>query len=245
MGLTGTLSMVARGTAFEQRSLNLLHNHFSMSLSRVGGASDGGVDLHGWWWLPPSNESTLPSSAGVVPTASSAEARRRIRVLAQCKAYAKKIGPNVVREMEGVLLRHAANEDQWLSRDLKLHESGKTVKEDAMAVLISKSPFTKQTILRTMSSSIPFLLLHLPDPKLNPLSLSPATQLSEGAVQSSKDNQDDPGIASILWNRALSGADGILQGEYEIRWFRTPDDTYGRPVVWRNGQPVESSLLSA
>src|SRR6266851_1323834 len=46
------LSTVHRGTAFEYRALALLTKHLSMSLTRVGGSHDGGVDLIGWWWLP-------------------------------------------------------------------------------------------------------------------------------------------------------------------------------------------------
>jgi hypothetical protein len=46
------LSTVQRGTAFEYRALALLTKHMSMSLTRVGGSYDGGVDLIGWWWVP-------------------------------------------------------------------------------------------------------------------------------------------------------------------------------------------------
>jgi hypothetical protein len=46
------LSAVHRGTAFENRALSLLSEHMSMSLTRVGGSNDGGVDLIGWWWVP-------------------------------------------------------------------------------------------------------------------------------------------------------------------------------------------------
>ena len=46
------LSTVHRGTAFENRALSLLTEHMSMSLTRVGGSNDGGVDLIGWWWVP-------------------------------------------------------------------------------------------------------------------------------------------------------------------------------------------------
>jgi hypothetical protein len=48
------LSNVHRGNEFERRSLRLLRQNLSMSLTRVGGKADGGVDLIGWWWLPPS-----------------------------------------------------------------------------------------------------------------------------------------------------------------------------------------------
>ncbi|KIJ63758.1 hypothetical protein HYDPIDRAFT_71022, partial [Hydnomerulius pinastri MD-312] len=62
-----------------------------MSLRRVGGKSDGGIDLVGWWWLPFS-DSRYPDGLH----------RRRLRIVAQCKAEKKKFSPNYVREMEGV-----------------------------------------------------------------------------------------------------------------------------------------------
>lgn len=228
--------MVARGTAFEQKSLNILQSNLSMSLSRVGGASDGGVDLHGWWWLPSSHDSLQASVSGLGATT-----RRRIRVLAQCKAYVKKIGPNVVREMEGVLLRHGNAEDRWPSENSNSARQEDRIKEDAIAVLISKSPFTKQTILRTLSSTVPFLLLHLPEAIPSLLAASQPLQQSESRLKTGK---DDPEIGSILWNHALAGKDGILRGEYVIRWVRSPNDVCGRPAVWRNERPVENWVPS-
>lgn len=52
------LSTVQRGTAFEYRALALLTDNLSMSLTRVGGSYDGGVDLIGWWWVPSNNNLT-------------------------------------------------------------------------------------------------------------------------------------------------------------------------------------------
>ena len=52
------LSTVHRGTAFEYRALALLTKHMSMSLMRVGGSYDGGVDLTGWWWVPSESRTT-------------------------------------------------------------------------------------------------------------------------------------------------------------------------------------------
>lgn len=46
------LSAVHRGLAFKKRSLILLQDTLSTSLRRVGGKSDGGIDLMGSWWLP-------------------------------------------------------------------------------------------------------------------------------------------------------------------------------------------------
>jgi hypothetical protein len=64
-----------------------------MSLTQVGGAGDGGVDLRGWWSVP-----KLGSSS----TSTSGEGRR-LRVLGQCKAERKALGPRIVRELEGVM----------------------------------------------------------------------------------------------------------------------------------------------
>lgn len=86
------------GTAFEKHALSFLNKSMSMSLRRVGGANDGGVDLRGWWWVPrvatPAIESTASENDGGV---------RRLRVLAQCKAEKKSVGPRAVRELEGVM----------------------------------------------------------------------------------------------------------------------------------------------
>ncbi|VDC07349.1 unnamed protein product [Peniophora sp. CBMAI 1063] len=104
-----------------------------MSLSRVGGKSDGGIDLAGWWWLPHAH-------------ISDTQTRRRIRVLAQCKAEFKKMGPAYLRELEGVALRQRAESDRTL-----------------VAALISQSAFTKACLLAAQASPVPLMLLHLPE----------------------------------------------------------------------------------
>ncbi len=81
-------STVERGNAFEERSLKLLEQTMSMSLKRVGGKEDGGIDLLGWWWLP-HDTFEAPSTTMSVEV----EDRRRIRVVGQCKAEKKKMGP--------------------------------------------------------------------------------------------------------------------------------------------------------
>lgn len=40
------------GTSFETHCSYLLRQSLGMSLSRIGGKGDGGVDLRGWWYLP-------------------------------------------------------------------------------------------------------------------------------------------------------------------------------------------------
>lgn len=55
-----------------------------MSLKRVGGKSDNGIDLLGTWLLP--------------------SARQPLKVLIQCKAHARKIDPAQARELEGAFV---------------------------------------------------------------------------------------------------------------------------------------------
>lgn len=181
------LSSVHRGAAFEKRAMRLLQTNLSMSLNRVGGKSDGGIDLQGWWWLPfAPNAFTDPAH------------RRRVRVLAQCKAEKKKTGPKYIREMEGVLHRHFHNPNPLV------------------ALFISESHFTKEALLRTQSSTIPFFLLHLP-------------------------SEYEDNIGSMVWNHALSGTDGLLQGKVEARWERSLDcDGVGRPSLWVQDQRAPS-----
>ena len=155
------LSAVHRGTAFEQRSLQLLQVHFSMALRRVGGKSDGGIDLVGWWWLPFATEpapGALPDPHGLL--------RRRLRVLAQCKAEKKKFSPKYVREMEGV----------WhLQSPLAQPAVYPTV-----ALLLSESPFSRSTVMHAYRSTVPFLLIHLPSSSSDPT--TSASNLELGTV---------------------------------------------------------------
>lgn len=204
-----TLSTVARGTAFEQRSLQLLQECFSMSLKRVGGKSDGGIDLLGWWWLP---LSSVSQPTPITPP------RRRIRVLAQCKAEKKKFSPNYVREMEGVWHMHA--------QDRSPSESNVRVSElGTVALLLSESKFTTATLTRVLGSSVPFLLVHLPPPP--PISSDSPVETSFGEV------------GSAFWNPALGGAQGLLRGELDVRWERDPGGG-GRPGLWCRDKRVQS-----
>jgi len=76
-----------------------------MSLTQVGGAGDGGVDLRGWWTIPGSSCSSSSSSSSRSGSAigSTGTGVRHLRVLGQCKAERKALGPRVVRELEGVM----------------------------------------------------------------------------------------------------------------------------------------------
>ncbi|KKZ64164.1 hypothetical protein EMCG_01512 [[Emmonsia] crescens] len=68
------------GTHYEYTILQTLRR-FALDLTRIGGRLDSGIDLVGSWHLPDSDS--------------------QLRVIVQCKALKNKVGPNVVRELEG------------------------------------------------------------------------------------------------------------------------------------------------
>lgn len=202
--LRGAESNYVQGTAFENRSLDLLSSRLSMSLRRIGGAGDGGIDLLGWWWLPPIT--TSPS----VPLNND---RRRIRVLAQCKAHNKKSGPTHVREMEGVMHRHIATGGNGTGM---------------VAMVISQAQFTPGTLKRAHSSPIPLFLLHLP--RQASVDASVGEETAESAIG---DLTSELGAA--FWNPALST---LLGRDMEMRWERSGKG--GRPGLWWKGRRLEN-----
>ncbi|EKM76447.1 hypothetical protein AGABI1DRAFT_122610 [Agaricus bisporus var. burnettii JB137-S8] len=212
-----TLSNVHRGVNFETRSIGLLAEHLSMSLERVGGKGDGGVDMLGWWWIPDLS-ANMPS----------VNKRRRIRVLAQCKAEKRKIGPKYLRELEGVLYRHHTIDLLKESRGVVSSnldgpsqptslQDPEPVQLPALGVFISESPFTQAAILHAQSSSIPLFLLHLP-PEEEELFIGTSESL----------------FATLVWNRALAGNNGLLGGQMEVRWERSGSGPPRLTLWWQN-----------
>ncbi|KAG6853071.1 hypothetical protein C0991_007063 [Blastosporella zonata] len=189
-------------------------------LTSVGGKSDGGIDLLGWWWLPQLDASHINAP------------RRRLRVLAQCKAEKKKIGPKFVRELEGVLHRYLTLSPSSHSFDPR-NSDIPTISEakpqyPLVAIFISESPFTRSTLLRAQSSPVPLFLLHLPPVPLR------SNSLSDG----DNDNQDE-WVGSAVWNPALAGVRGLLGGEFEICWERSLTGC-GRPGLWWHNQKLNN-----
>ncbi|KAI0292882.1 hypothetical protein BC826DRAFT_1091974 [Russula brevipes] len=236
------LSTVHRGTAFEYRALALLTKHMSMSLTRVGGSYDGGVDLIGWWWVPgESPGATCPLDASADPprgVTNTANNRRRLRVLAQCKAEKKKIGPAYLRELEGVLFRHTAYVSGSASasdppsdppRPAAATSAAAAADPPPVALLVSESPFTRSCLLTAHASPLPFLLVHLPPPS------------DDAAAGPSA-------LGAIFGNPALVSARGVLGGQLEIRWEHgsssAPSGALGgaggRPGLWWQGRPLPS-----
>jgi hypothetical protein len=223
MTTRSALSTVHRGVAFEERSRKLLRDNLSMSLCRVGGKSDGGIDLQGWWWLPVLAQSSSAQARSIVGHGGP---RHRLRVLAQCKAEKKKLGPNYVREMEGVIHRQLSNAQETATSQIPSpHHICPTI-----ALIISESTFTKATLLHALSSPVPIFLLHLPS--------IPGTVELEHA-RGGKPNSSFDGIGSAFWNPALAGEKGLLRGEINIRWERSAVGG-GRPGLWRQRSKIVS-----
>ncbi|KAH6717218.1 hypothetical protein BKA61DRAFT_320134 [Leptodontidium sp. MPI-SDFR-AT-0119] len=78
-----TKSTTYVGTHYEYTTQSALEG-LGMSLKRIGGKSDYGIDLLGTWSLPSASEP--------------------LKVLIQCKAFARKIEPSHARELEGAFV---------------------------------------------------------------------------------------------------------------------------------------------
>lgn len=194
-----------------------------MSLMKVGGKSDGGVDLQGWWYVPVSqgsaasrlkqgqDKTTTTSTSRITWKAPDGTIRHRYRVLGQCKAEQKKVGPRYVRELEGVL--------------------GRFEKSSVVGILVSESEFTRSALLTAYSSKYPLFLLRLPPPD--------ELQIEEPHSLEGNSMVEPIEIGSAVWNPALGANYGLFKGELEILWERSVHSVQGRPVLWRKGKKVE------
>ncbi|RHZ58827.1 hypothetical protein CDV55_106717 [Aspergillus turcosus] len=86
-----TTSTTYIGTHYEYTVQQTLRR-FAFSLHRVGGRDDAGIDLIGTWHLP--------------------QHEHPLRVFVQCKSLKTKLGPNLVRELEGTF-RQSASPVGW------------------------------------------------------------------------------------------------------------------------------------
>jgi len=232
------MSTTHKGNAFEERSLKILEQTMSMTLKRVGGKEDGGIDLLGWWWLPYDNHDVSKH-----PRPSSLFDRRRIRVIGQCKAEKKKMGPNYVRELEGVMYRLLATGNSSSPSSLLATDSDAGILAGSpnsqipiVALLISESVFTKSTLLRAHSSPVPFFLLHLPPVEERMIS----SHSPDNGVLEPVESLGSLGAA--MCNPALCGSRGLLKGQMEVRWERhfLGQESAGRPALWWQNEKLQS-----
>ena len=280
------LSTVHRGTAFEYRALALLTKHMSMSLTRVGGSHDGGVDLIGWWWVPSENHTTRacrvsapgaplsskptpsdPLDATSEPMGCTITKRRRLRVIAQCKAEKRKMGPGYLRELEGVVYRHAAAVSGMSS---SLHPASKPEPEPSSPRIPQALSTTGGDPTGTTTATAPRAQEPAPTPAPTPASPPVALLVSESAFtrncllaahasplpfllvhlpSQSSSSTGSGTVGTVFGNPALVSAKGVLGGELEIRWEHgggVPSSSSsgvlgsGRPRLWWQGQPLPS-----
>ncbi|QRV81917.1 hypothetical protein RhiJN_09932 [Ceratobasidium sp. AG-Ba] len=198
------LAAVHYGRVFEDRCMELLRSRLSMTLAYVGGRGDGGVDFQGWWWVP-----RLPPDTS--------DERRRIRILAQCKALDKKLGPIHIRELEGAALLHSNTGSAKLLKPDETSAPQPGTSPELTAVLCSISGFSTFAIRRAMASPVPFLLLHLPSP--------------------SPGDDQTPYLESMVWNSKLGSSHGLLGGHMEIRQLIAGNSSH--PALYWQGKRLE------
>lgn len=115
-------STVYQGTHYEYTVAEALSN-LGFDVARTGKAADRGIDLLGWWHLP-----------GVESMSESP-----IKVILQCKAFAAKLGPKAIRELEGSFAGAPAH---WRSAGVMgvLVATSEATKGMRDAMINSKSP---------------------------------------------------------------------------------------------------------
>ncbi|GAA5873810.1 hypothetical protein JCM3774_000690 [Rhodotorula dairenensis] len=195
----GSASTTALGTAYENATSEFLARPpFSIQrLLNVGGAGDGGVDLRGrWTWtrralLQETSQGTqqlgprgglLDLFNGAIPCdrllagdpERSGARRETWDVLVQCKAERDRLGPAVVRELEGSILADLARRNRpHRARALApppppmASVPGALVRDSAAAtaapigVLVGLSGFSPAAIMHAQTSAVPLVLVHL------------------------------------------------------------------------------------
>ncbi|KAF4126593.1 Protein of unknown function (DUF2034) [Geosmithia morbida] len=110
-------STVYVGTRYEYQVAAAL-SRYGFHLVRVGGAGDYGTDLLGTW-TPPTTGTAL-------------------RLLVQCKGGAQRVGPNLVRELEGAF---ASAPPGW--RGTGGGSDGGNANANVMGLLVGQRPATK------------------------------------------------------------------------------------------------------
>jgi RRG7 (Required for Respiratory Growth 7) protein len=191
--------------------------------------------------------------------------RRRLRVIAQCKAEKRKMGPAYLRELEGVIYRYTAASAPHPSESESLripqaitsnNDTNPTPKVAAaaaakepppIALLVSESAFTRNCLLAAHASTLPFLLVHLP--RNSSTGGDGDGDGGTGGAGIGSGSSSSSAIGAVFGNPALVSSKGVLGGELEIRWERGGSSipsssgvlgSAGRPRLWWQGQPLPS-----
>lgn len=209
--LASTASTHALGVAFEIASLDFLRKApLSLQLAHVGGAGDGGIDLRGWW-VPPSFLNHVLAPNGEAREKTATFERGPYKVICQCKAETRKLGPRALRELEGTVIAHD-----------ELHKETKPT--PTIAMLVSQSGFSSATVQRARTSSLPLSLVHLAPIYHPPLDEDDSD--SDGETTVEEREIIDYNCVSLSINRALQD---LLGSQLEMRW--KPEFVDGRRVL--------------
>lgn len=214
-------SNTAIGTAFELATLSFLTKQpLCLSLIRVGGKNDRGVDLRGWWELPQLSPLKISASSAQRISSSKQKAeveeirrRKRWSVIVQCKAESKAVGPGVVRELEGTVGFEVMDKDTISGRVIaEVEGEPKRIKSQTVGILVSQGGFSKEALLRAAASALPLSLIELDFRSPNIPSKSIVIQ----------DKNNKPISSTITFNpalRSLLGLDQELVPSARIRSF--------------------------
>ncbi|KAH8705167.1 hypothetical protein BGW36DRAFT_367001 [Talaromyces proteolyticus] len=184
------------GTHYEYTVLKSLRR-FAFDLHRVGGRDDAGIDLVGTWHVPGQEYAPL-------------------RVVIQCKALKTKLGPNLVRELEGAF-RHSPV--GWRTMD-------------KLAILVSPREATKGVRDTLRRSTYPLFWIMMDcdgvirqvlwNPKAGEMGLAPLrVDMRYSRVSSATDEPTQP-EAVLTWNEAeLMGMECLEKGisRKEAEWL--------------------------
>jgi hypothetical protein len=209
-------SPTALGTAYELATLAFLSRPpLSLSgLLRVGGANDRGVDLRGWWDMPVVRDDEMRGTLGRKRD-SLKRSKKRWSVVVQCKAEAKKLGPGVVRELEGAVGFEAPSLG---GGDPACGRSRERLPAPTIAFLVSLSGFSEEAHRRAASSTHPISLVHLPfdyssSHKIGRSPDDPPTSCASLSVNPTLRNLLGSSLETVMRRNLADGSIGV-----EIRW---------------------------
>jgi hypothetical protein len=197
------------GTYYEYATQSLLRR-YGFSLTRVGGRGDRGVDLKGTWTVATGEE----------------KVELELPVIVQCKRLKSKVGPNLIRELEGALagrsntlgvlvgtkgatkgVRDAMGRSRvgicWIMLEVEEQAGGEVANEDDGDEVEEKEQGEGfDGVLQAMKDEIVSKSPNVVQDLLEPSDQRPVPPAEEG-------DQNVPGqlghVRQMLWNRAASG----------------------------------------
>jgi hypothetical protein len=250
------------GTYYEYATQALLRR-YGFEVDRVGGRGDRGVDLRGVWRIRTATAGGDPAGTDS-DSSSKTENQTEVPVIVQCKRLKSKVGPNLIRELEGALagrgntlgvlvgtqgatkgVREAMGRSRvgicWVMLQLVGEDDGGNGEEEGgdEAAEQDKEKGKEQGIDAVLHSMKDELISKAPSAVskiLDPSNISPPSEQSE----------EPPAhlgrVRQMLWNRAASnmGLEGL---DVVMRYDGTRDDDgeVGKEVIlmWQGKSVLE------